>query len=134
RREAFGATQNFEIPFQVAVKTGTSTGVRDAWVVGYSHSRAVALWDGNFDGRPMQKGTGAGSSVPLFHDVMVRSEARALELWPERAGRRERWGSSFRGVSPAPAAGSTSRHAAVPRIIFPKTGMRFSHAHRNNVA
>lgn len=129
RREAFGATQNFEFPFQVAVKTGTSTGFRDAWVVGYSHSVAVAVWVGNFDGRPMQRGTGAGSAGPLFHDVMIRSEARALELWPKRAGRRERWGSAFQG---APAeAGAASPHAVMPRIIFPKTGMRFTHAPRS---
>jgi penicillin-binding protein 1C len=59
--------------FPVAVKTGTSSGFRDAWTVGFSHERTVAVWVGNADGAPMQKLTGAGGAGPLFTDLMRRA-------------------------------------------------------------
>lgn len=125
RRESFGATQNFEFPFQVAVKTGTSTGFRDAWVLGFSHQVVVGVWVGNFDGRPMRQGSGAGTAGPLFHDTMVRSVARALELWPERRLDGERWGSPYSAGS-----GTSDVIPTGPRLIFPKSGMRFARGAR----
>ncbi len=63
----------FELPFPTAVKTGTSTGYRDAWTAGYTRERVVVVWTGNADGAPtnhLSGGTGAG---PLFTDVMARA-------------------------------------------------------------
>lgn len=126
RRESFGATQNLEFPFEVAAKTGTSTGFRDGWVMGYSHQVVVGVWVGNFDGRPMRQGSGAGSAGPLFHDVMMRSMARATELWPERRDASERWGSAYSAGPERQAP-----RASAPRLIFPKAGMRFSKVPRS---
>lgn len=77
RREAFGATNSLDLPFPVAVKTGTSKGYRDNWTVGYTKAITVGVWVGNFDGRPTQRLTGATSAGPLFHEVM---EAAVLHL------------------------------------------------------
>ena len=63
----------FDIGFDVAVKTGTSSGHRDAWAVGYTAERTVAVWVGNADGTPMLEVTGAGGAGPLFADVMRRA-------------------------------------------------------------
>jgi len=37
------------------VKTGTSTDFRGNWTAGYTTEVAVAVWVGNFSGRPMRK-------------------------------------------------------------------------------
>lgn len=63
----------FDIGFDVALKTGTSSGYRDAWTVGYTHERTVAVWVGNADATPMHEVTGAGGAGPLFADVMRRA-------------------------------------------------------------
>lgn len=63
----------FDIGFPVALKTGTSSGYRDAWTVGYTHERTVAVWIGNADATPMHEVTGAGGAGPLFADVMRRA-------------------------------------------------------------
>jgi penicillin-binding protein 1C len=39
----------FSMPYPVAVKTGTSSGYRDTWTVGYTRERTVAVWLGNAD-------------------------------------------------------------------------------------
>ncbi|MCH9684463.1 MAG: penicillin-binding protein 1C [Deltaproteobacteria bacterium] len=71
----------FDIGFPIALKTGTSSGYRDAWTVGYTHERTVAVWVGNADASPMHEVTGAGGAGPLFADVM----RRAMETVPTRA-------------------------------------------------
>lgn len=63
----------FDIGFALAVKTGTSSGYRDAWTVGYTRERTVAVWMGNADGSATHGLTGAGGAGPLFADVMRRA-------------------------------------------------------------
>lgn len=63
----------FEFPWPVAVKTGTSTGYRDAWTAGFTRERTVVVWVGNADGTRTQRLTGAVGAGPLFHDVMTRA-------------------------------------------------------------
>ncbi|MFO8233152.1 MAG: penicillin-binding protein 1C, partial [Longimonas sp.] len=54
RAPGFGVETPLELPFPVAVKTGTSKDYRDNWTVGYTPQHTVAVWVGNFDGSPMQ--------------------------------------------------------------------------------
>jgi penicillin-binding protein 1C len=75
RVEAFGAGGPLEFSSPVAVKTGTSTGYRDAWTVGFDEDVTVGVWVGNFDGHPLRDATGAASASPLFHQVMLRAQA-----------------------------------------------------------
>ena len=70
RREAFGRENALDLPFPVAVKTGTSKGYRDTWTVGYTRSITIGVWVGNFDGSPTARLTGARGAAPLFHEVM----------------------------------------------------------------
>lgn len=63
----------FEFPYPVAIKTGTSTGYRDAWTAGYTRERTVVVWVGNASGAPTNKLTGAVGAGPLFFDVMARA-------------------------------------------------------------
>ncbi len=63
----------FAFPYPVAVKTGTSTGFRDAWTAGFTRERTVIVWAGNADGKATNKLTGAVGAGPLFFDVMKRA-------------------------------------------------------------
>jgi len=63
----------FVLPYPVAVKTGTSSGHRDTWAVGYTHERTVAVWVGNANGQATVNLTGASGAGPLFASVMKRA-------------------------------------------------------------
>ena len=60
----FGAGGVLNLPVQTAVKTGTSTGHRDTWAVGFNHRYTVGVWMGNLDRTPTDGLTGA--SGPAF--------------------------------------------------------------------
>lgn len=59
RRLEFGSDSVLNLPVQTAVKTGTSTDYRDAWVFGYNDKYVVGIWMGNLDRTPMNKVTGS---------------------------------------------------------------------------
>lgn len=63
----------FELPFPVALKTGTSTAYRDAWTAGYSRERTVVVWVGNANGSVTSRVTGATGAGPVFFEVMKRA-------------------------------------------------------------
>ena len=75
RAPAFGLDNALRLPFPVAAKTGTSRAYVDNWTVGFTHERTVAVWVGNFDGRPMQRVSGITGAGPLFSRVMRRAMA-----------------------------------------------------------
>ncbi len=78
----------FDIGFPLALKTGTSSGYRDAWTAGYTHERTVVVWLGNADGSPMREVTGGSGAGPLFADIMRRSMrevATRTPLWSDDA-------------------------------------------------
>ena len=66
RESAFGRGSALELPFPVAVKTGTSKDYRDTWTVGYSPTYTVAVWAGNFSGAPMREVSGVSGAAPLW--------------------------------------------------------------------
>jgi penicillin-binding protein 1C len=70
RAPAFGLDNALRLPFPVAAKTGTSRAYVDNWTVGFTRERTVAVWVGNFDGRPMQRVSGIPGAGPVFARVM----------------------------------------------------------------
>ena len=72
RRATFGAGSPLDFPdgVRVAVKTGTSSGFRDKWCVGFDGRHTVAVWAGHFDGRPMGEAIGIHAAAPLWHALM----------------------------------------------------------------
>jgi penicillin-binding protein 1C len=85
RSASFGSGSALSFPFSAAAKTGTSKGFRDNWAVGYTRERTVAVWVGNFDGRPMVRSSGVSGAGPLFHQVLL---------------------AAMRGITPEPLLGS----------------------------
>lgn len=61
---------------QIAWKTGTSWGLRDAWAVGSTTGHTVAVWAGNADGVGVAGLTGSTAAAPLLfalHERLPRS-------------------------------------------------------------
>lgn len=58
-----------------AGKTGTSTGPKDAWFVGFTGKYVAGVWLGNDDNRPMSGGsrgvTGGQFAAPIWHNFMA---------------------------------------------------------------
>lgn len=84
RRLEFGLETPLDLPFEVAVKTGTSQSFCDNVAVGYTPEVTVAVWVGNFDGRPMRGVLAMDGAAPLFRDAMLA----AMEGRPDRGFRR----------------------------------------------
>lgn len=76
RRLSFGQHSPLQIGPRTAVKTGTSSGFRDGWCVGFSKNHTVAVWAGNLDGRPMGEVLAVRSAAPLWAAVMRRLYAQ----------------------------------------------------------
>ena len=54
----------------VAGKTGTTNGYRDAWFVGYVPDMVTTVWLGNDDNSPMNKMTGGMGPAYIWKDYM----------------------------------------------------------------
>lgn len=83
RAVAFGLNSPLNLPFRVAVKTGTSTDFRDSWTVGYTPDFTVGVWVGRFNNRPLNRVSGAMGAAPIFHQVMVRLHREREPRWYE---------------------------------------------------
>lgn len=57
-------------PYQTAWKTGTSWGFHDAWTIGVSGNNVLAVWVGNFDGKPNPAFIGIKTAAPLFFQIL----------------------------------------------------------------
>jgi penicillin-binding protein 1C len=76
REFVFGRGGSLELPFPVAVKTGTSQAYHDNWTIGYSRHVTVGVWVGNFDRRPLRNSSGVTGAGPIFHAVLLAAEPR----------------------------------------------------------
>jgi penicillin-binding protein 1C len=54
---------------QVAFKTGTSYGFRDAWALGVSNGYAIGVWVGRPDGAPRPGATGRSEALPILFEA-----------------------------------------------------------------
>ena len=98
-------------PGEIAFKTGTSYGYRDAWAVGFDGRHTVGVWVGRADGRPVSTATGGHC-----RDRCRRSGTERCLLAHRRA-------SSFAGRSArhadrlriGPAAGDAQRRTVEER-------------------
>jgi Membrane carboxypeptidase/penicillin-binding protein PbpC len=71
RAHSFGIDSVLNLPFSVAVKTGTSSNYRDTWTVGFTTDYTVATWVGNFDGQGMQNVSGVTGAAPLWNRILL---------------------------------------------------------------
>ncbi|MFM9890241.1 MAG: transglycosylase domain-containing protein [Rickettsiales bacterium] len=87
RRREFGAGSVLNLPVQTAVKTGTSTDYRDAWVLGFDARYVVGVWLGNLDQTPMDGVTGSTGPALVMRGIFAalsgRNTPRSLYLSPK---------------------------------------------------
>ncbi len=83
--EGFSDIQN-----QIAYKTGTSYGYRDAWTIAYNNSHTVAVWVGKPNNATQLKLTGRNTAAPLAFEVF----ALIQNLLPQRSWN---WSASYLG-------------------------------------
>ncbi len=69
--EGTGGMANLDFT-NVAGKTGTSTGPKDAWFMGFTGKYVAGVWIGNDDNHAMRMGvTGGHQAAPVWHDLMT---------------------------------------------------------------
>ncbi|HHM21788.1 MAG TPA: penicillin-binding protein 1C [Bacteroidetes bacterium] len=69
RPNELGDWQRFSSAQNIAWKTGTSHGFRDAWAVGISSRYAVGVWVGNADGEGRPGLTGIKVAAPILFEI-----------------------------------------------------------------
>ena len=71
RTPVFGSNSIINLPFQVAVKTGTSNDSKDNWTLGFTPDLAVGVWVGNADDSAMENTTGLTGAGPIWAEFMT---------------------------------------------------------------
>lgn len=66
----FGANSVLKLPFPAAVKTGTTTDMRDNLAIGYNPDIVTGVWVGNPDNTPMVNTTGLSGAAPIWSQFM----------------------------------------------------------------
>jgi penicillin-binding protein 1C len=92
RMGAFGERTVFDVPFDMAAKTGTSTDYRDNWTIAWTTEHVVLAWVGNHDQKPMQRVSGITGAGPLARAAMqaVRKNSSATQFTPPELVQTER--------------------------------------------
>ena len=75
RAPMFGASSALDLPFDAAVKTGTTNDFRDNLTVGYTPKLTAGVWVGNPDYTPMISTTGLTGAAPIWSEFMNRAES-----------------------------------------------------------
>jgi len=81
RTTEFGFNSILNLPFDCAVKTGTSFKFCDNWTIGYTRDYTLGVWVGNFDHKPMLKVSGVSGAGPIFANIMM--QLYRDKPWPE---------------------------------------------------
>jgi penicillin-binding protein 1C len=76
RAPSFGANSILRLPFEAAVKTGTTNEFRDNWTLGFTPDLAVGVWIGNADYTPMEDISGVAGAGPIWSQVMQAAMPR----------------------------------------------------------
>ncbi|WP_306253337.1 penicillin-binding protein 1C [Parvularcula sp. IMCC14364] len=108
---------------EIAFKTGTSYGYRDAWAAGYTDDYTVIVWAGHPNGTPRPGVTGRQASLPLMFEIfdhlpaLVRPDiyAGAVEEGAFEDGAFDIGGGLTR-LSPR-------KRELPPEIVFPEDGV-----------
>jgi len=84
RLRSFGRNGVLDMPWPVAVKTGTSSDWRDNWAVGYTREWTVAVWVGDFTGAPMHQVSGVFGAAPIVREIFGQLASKGELTAPPR--------------------------------------------------
>jgi len=121
-------------PFDIAYKTGTSYGFRDAWALGYDGRYVVGVWVGRPDGTPSPDRYGRATALPilfkafdLLSDSRSGQSGRAMPVRPREAliASNDRLPGTLRRYEPRSQRAAAPGRPASPSAIaisFPPAG------------
>jgi penicillin-binding protein 1C len=114
RIPGFGEVTPFELPYPAAAKSGTSTGFRDNWTLGFTPDVAIGVWVGNADGSPMINISGVDGAGPIWHDAMMAAAlGRPMHWYARPPGIVEAAACAPTGLLPGPFCPSPVRELFV---------------------
>jgi penicillin-binding protein 1C len=76
RKPMFGDRVPLDLPFPIALKTGTTKAYTDLWAVGVTREFTVGVWAGNFDGSPTYRVMSTEGATPLVRAAYTAIAAR----------------------------------------------------------
>jgi penicillin-binding protein 1C len=112
---------------QIAFKTGTSYGFRDAWAVGYDSDVTIAVWAGRPDGTPMPGITGRTTAAPVLFkiaDLLGPPAGKSAAKQPPAGAlvvAARDLPAGLRRLDPGPAE-RAGRDPGGPKILYPPDG------------
>ncbi len=120
-----GAPDNINI----AYKTGTSYGYRDAWSVGFDGRYVIGVWVGRPDGAPVPGITGASTAAPILFEAFARIQPTTTKLPSPPAGvlalSNEQLPTILQRFTPRGAlAQNFSGAGKPPQIVYPPQGAK----------
>ena len=102
---------------QIAFKTGTSYGFRDAWAAGVAGDQAIIVWVGRADGAPRPGHVGRSDALPILFEIADRADVR-LNVRDRNADRLQ----ADADQSPTASLTSFAPEQTPPEILFPPKG------------
>ena len=115
---------------QIAFKTGTSYGYRDAWAIGYDSATTIAVWVGRPDGAAVPGVVGRLAAAPILFEAFQRLGASRKPFPNAPPGtviaRTAELPAALQRFRPnaLPQVASTTSGDAPPAIAFPPDGAR----------
>lgn len=76
RKPMFGDRVPMNLPFKVALKTGTTKAYTDLWAIGATREYTVGVWAGNFDGSPTHQVMSLQGATPLVRAIYTSIASR----------------------------------------------------------
>ena len=115
---------------QIAFKTGTSYGYRDAWAVGYDGATTIAVWVGRPDGAAVPGVVGRLAAAPILFEAFQRLGPMRAPMAPAPPGtviaRTGELPAALQRFRPnaLPEVATSTQGEAPPAIAFPPDGAR----------
>lgn len=76
RKPMFGDRVPLNLPFPIALKTGTTKAYTDLWAIGVTREYTVGVWAGNFDGSSTYQVMSSEGATPLLRAAYTAIAAR----------------------------------------------------------
>lgn len=112
----------------IAYKTGTSYGYRDAWSVGYDGRYVIGVWVGRADNTAVPGMTGQTAAAPILFEAFARSGLDLVPFGRPPAGAVRLAGgdlpAAMRRYQPVEQAFDDRGRETAPHIAYPPAGAR----------
>ncbi|MGQ0742518.1 MAG: penicillin-binding protein 1C [Alphaproteobacteria bacterium] len=120
--------QGLKRPCNIAFKTGTSYGYRDAWSIGFSNDYTVGVWTGRADGAPQPDRVGRNDAAPILLRIfdLLPADKHGAPPAPADAiiaNNSHQLPPALRAFERQTQAERMRKHVRPPSIAFPPDGV-----------